>query len=46
MQDRNPSHTTIQAKDVGIPLNTPILLQEQQKVLRGRFGCHHLYPMP
>jgi hypothetical protein len=20
------------------------LLQEQQKTLRGRFGCHHLYP--
>ena len=32
-----------EARSVPFPLIP--LLQEQQKILRGRFGCRHLYPM-
>ena len=40
----NP-HTTIHENDWGFVRYTLIpLLQEQQKIPRGRFGCPHLYP--
>jgi hypothetical protein len=40
------SQTPIHEKDAwSVPFPLIPLLQEQQKILRGRFGCHHLYPM-
>jgi hypothetical protein len=40
------SQTLVHETESGFVLFPLIpLLQEQQKILRGRFGCHHLYPM-
>ena len=39
-------HAIIHGNEAGcVPFPLIPLLQEQQKILRGRFGCHHLYPM-
>ena len=43
---RTHPHAIIHGNEAGcVPFPLIPLLQEQQKILRGRFGCHHLYPM-